>query len=169
MQRTPHIRRARLADLAALLALEARFPTDRVSRTSFRRLITRGRAQVLVCEDGEAMLGNAVVLHRAHSRAARLYSLIVHPDHRGRGLGGLLLEAAERAAAVEGCLALSLEVRPDNTAARQLYLKYGYAVVETLADFYEDRSPALRLRKLLVAREPRAGGLPAYEPSTATV
>ena len=169
MQRTPHIRRARLADLAALLALEARFPTDRVSRTSFRRLITRGRAQVLVCADGEAMLGNAVVLHRAHSRAARLYSLIVHPDHRGRGLGGLLLEAAERAAASKGCHRMFLELRPNNAAAQGLYLKHGYAAVETLADFYEDRSPALRMQKLLVAPEPRAVAPPAYEPSTATV
>lgn len=169
MPQDPPIRRARLADLPGLTALEALFPTDRLSRASFRRLIARGRAEVLVYADDGAILGNAVVLYRARSRAARLYSLAVHPDRRGRGIGRALLAAAERATAVKGCLAMSLEVRPDNTAARQLYLKCGYAVVETLADFYEDRSSALRLRKLLVAREPRAGGLPAYEPSTATV
>lgn len=162
-----HIRRARRADLPGLTALEALFPTDRLSRASFRRLIARGRAHVLVCAGGGVILGNAVVLYRA--RAARLYSLIVHPDRRGLGLGGRLLEAAERAAAAKGCDRMSLEVRPDNAAARGLYLKHGYTVVETLADFYEDRGPALRLRKLLAAREPRAGGLAAYEPSTATV
>lgn len=115
------------------------------------------------------MLGNAVVLYRARSRAARLYSLIVHPDHRGCGLGWRLLEAAERAAASKGCNRMLLELRPNNAAAQGLYLKYGYTAVETLADFYEDRSPALRMRKLLIAPEPHAVARPAYEPSTATV
>ncbi|OGI53044.1 MAG: hypothetical protein A3B81_06855 [Candidatus Muproteobacteria bacterium RIFCSPHIGHO2_02_FULL_65_16] len=158
MQRTPRIRRARLADLAALLALEARFPTDRVSRTSFRRLIARGRAEVLVCADAGAIRGNAVVLFRARSRAARLYSLVVHPAHRGRGVAANLLAAAEAAARRRGCESMRLEVRPDNARALGLYERRGYAVLGAVADFYEDRTPALRMHKALGHGRPAAPG-----------
>ena len=114
------IRGATRADLDALLALEAQFPSDRLSRRSFHHLLTRAQARVLVYQDGDTLAGNAVVLYRRGQHAARLYSLVVHPTFQRRGIAGALLRAAEHDAQQRGCAALRLEVRADNSAAARL-------------------------------------------------
>lgn len=155
------VRAARLGDLPALLALETHFPTDRLSRASFRHLLTRGHADVLVYAHGAQLLGNAVVLYRHGSRRARLYSLVTHPAHRGQGIGQRLLTGAERSARKRGCERIHLEVRSTNRTAILLYQKRGYEIKRRITQFYEDGADALRLSKAL-----RLGIPPNGRPST---
>lgn len=143
------IRRARPEDRDALLALEALFPSDRVSRRGWTRFLASPRATVLVAAEGGAVLGDLVLLQRAGSRRARIYSVVVAPAARGRGLGERLVAAAERAAAADGCAAVSLEVRADNAAARGLYAKRGYIEQRPLPSYYDDGADGLRLLKTL--------------------
>lgn len=147
------IRRASVADIATLVELERTFPTDRLSARSFRHLLRRGHADVWVFDVGGRTLGDAVVLYRRNTRIARLYSLVVAPRARGKGIGSALVVWAERRAARRGCIELQLEVRPDNKAARALYLGRGYADRGTRPAFYEDGGPALRLGKPLRRRQ----------------
>jgi ribosomal protein S18 acetylase RimI-like enzyme len=151
---TVRIRRARPADLDALAMLETRFPTDRLSRASLRRLLARGRADVWVAEIYGAVVGDAVVCYRRGSRRARLYSIVTNGAHAGRGIGRALLVACEAGAVARGCVRMALEVRPDNEPALRLYRRGGYAAAGVAPAFYEDGAPALRLIKAL---EPRAG------------
>lgn len=146
------IRPATLDDLNALEQLEQHFPGDRLSRQSFRHLLTKGHADILVLEADGQLLASAVVLYRKGFLSARLYSLIVHPQARGRGYGSCLLAAAEAAAKARGCVSLRLEVREDNCAAQALYRKHGYECVGRTAEYYDDHSAALRLRKQLIPR-----------------
>jgi ribosomal protein S18 acetylase RimI-like enzyme len=146
------VRRARLSDLPELLALEAYFPTDRLSRASLRHLLARGHADVLVYAQARRVLGDIVLLYRRGSRAARFYSLVTHPEHRGHGIGSRLLAAAERAARRHGCNRIHLEVRPGNRPAIRLYRTHGYTVTGRIARFYEDGVDAQRLEKHLAAR-----------------
>jgi ribosomal protein S18 acetylase RimI-like enzyme len=95
------------------------------------------------------VLGNAVVLYRRGSRGARLYSLVTHPAHRGRGIGQRLLAAAEHAARRRRCSEMRLEVRPANRAAIRIYGKRGYEVTQRIERFYGDGADALRLVKAL--------------------
>lgn len=152
---TNNIRTAKLADLDELVRMETVFPSDHLSRESFRRLLTRGHADVLVYDEGQGLLGDVVVLYRRGSKIARLYSLVVHPGHQGRGIARILLAAAERAAVAHGCTEIVLEVRPDNEKALRLYQSAGYATVRRIEDFYEDHTPAVRmsrpLREMLLA------------------
>ena len=143
------IRRAAPADIPALVALEAVFPTDRMSTRNFQDLLRRGRGSVLVYDDGDALLGDAVILYRRNSPTARIYSLVVEPKQRGRGIAQQLLAAVEAEARDRHCQALRLEVRPDNAQALRLYNHLGYTVERRLEQFYEDGSPALRLSKIL--------------------
>ena len=55
-----------------------------------------------------------------------IHDLAVLPQHRGRGIGRALLEAAERHARAKGCCKLTLEVQDDNTRARNLYRRFGF-------------------------------------------
>lgn len=160
------VRRADVDDLDELVRIEgASFETDRISRRSFRDLLRSPTAILLVAEDEGAILGDALVLFRKGTAAARLYSIAVDPPARGRGLATVLLVAAEQAAYEGGCLQLRLEVGVDNHAARALYCRAGYREVQSLPAYYEDGSDAIRLARTLRGAAP-AGAAPPYYAQT---
>ena len=141
------IHRATLQDLDALARLEQYFPSDRLNRAHLRHLLRRGHADIWACKNEGLLLGDAVVLYRRGAQTARLYSLVVHPDHRRCGVARSLLTAAESTAGVRGCRALRLEVRPDNASAIRLYRKCGYKITGKREGYYEDGVDALTLTK----------------------
>lgn len=138
-------------DLPALLALEeGTFDEDRLSPRSFRHLIAAPSAELIVAKEGGELLGYALLLFRRGATVARLYSLAISAQARGRGLGGRLLEQAERSAKGRGCKALRLEVRVDNSVAIGLYERRDYRRFGRIAGFYEDGADAWRYEKPLI-------------------
>ena len=145
------LRPATLDDLDPLVALEERcFDSDRMSRRSFRRMITRANAALLVDRDDGVLRGYALVLFHAGSSLARLYSLAVDPEHRGKGIARALLAEAERVANERDCVDMRLELRRDNRDALALYESAGYRQFDVQADYYEDHMDAIRMEKSLV-------------------
>lgn len=59
-----------------------------------------------------------------------VHDIVVHQASRGRGIGKLLLDAAEAAAQARGCCKLTLEVLSANAPAMTLYQRCGYAPYE---------------------------------------
>lgn len=159
------IRPASLRDLDALLDLENRcFETDRLSRRSFRHLLTKANAVTLVHEQDARVQGYVMVLFNAGTSLARLYSIAVDPQWRGRGIASALVQAAENAALEADRLYMRLEVRRDNTASIALFERLGYRRFGTYADYYEDHMEALRMEKRLAAHpEPELVRVPYYE------
>lgn len=150
------LRPAAPADAHALHQLEQRcFTLDRLSRRQLAYHVRNPHAVVLAATRAQDLIGAAVVLTRARSTQARLYSLAVDPEARGLGVGAALLYAAEAAALARGASALVLEVRLDNPAAVGLYTSRGYTRVAQLPDYYADGTPAWRFRRSL-----RPGGAP---------
>ncbi len=147
MSVSPRIRRAASADLDGILDLERLFPGDRMSRAALRRFLRSDRAAIWVAVWRGCITGALVMLTRQGSRWARVYSLVVDPVVRGRGLGQRLVRTAEREAGKRGCTGMSLEVRTDNGPARALYARLGYREVATLPTYYDDNAPGVRLRK----------------------
>jgi len=163
-QITPAIRlrQAEEADLDALDALEHRvFATDHLSRRSLRHFLRSPTAAVIVAEHDGDLAGTAIVLFRPRSSVARLYSIAVAPHLGGRGLGPMLLAAAEAAAVERGCGAIRLEVHETNAAAISRYRKSGYREFGRQARYYEDGGDALRFEKPLA---PAAAALKAAPP-----
>ena len=146
------IRTARRQDLDALVAIEnAAFQIDRFTRRSFRYLLTQANAETQVYEDAAGqVLGYVIVLFHTGTSLARMYSVAVHPEERGRGLGRELIGAAEQMALDHGCISLRLEVRRDNAAAIGLYEAMGYRRFGMKKDYYEDHMEALRYEKRLI-------------------
>lgn len=160
----PVLRRATPRDLAALVALEEHFPGDRLSPRSFRRLLASAQADVLALEVAGQLLGNAIVLYRGETPCARLYSLVVAPQARGRGFGETLTRAAEAAARRRGCTRLRLEVRADNQTALGLYAKSGFVSIARLKDYYQDGGTGIRLEKSIprnFSERPTRGAAPS--------
>jgi ribosomal protein S18 acetylase RimI-like enzyme len=144
------IRRAGPGDLGALVALEeSTFDHDRISQAQWRRHLRSGSACVLVAEEAGEILGCALLFFRRGARGARLYSIAVAPDARGRGLGAILLDAAEREASMRGCDSMRLEVRIDNARAIALYERCGYLRGGRVPRFYENGTDAWSYRKPL--------------------
>jgi ribosomal protein S18 acetylase RimI-like enzyme len=144
------IRPATAADLEALLAIESRFPGDRLSRRAFRHHLFSPCAVVLVDESDGGLAGYALLLRRSDSRWWRLYSL-ARAVGAPSGTGGRLLEAAIEVARAAQAAGIRLEVRADNTAALRLYERRGFRLFETRDGYYEDGAPALRLALALAA------------------
>jgi ribosomal-protein-alanine N-acetyltransferase len=143
------LRAARRADLPALLALEARFPGDRLSPRQFRHHLRNPRARLRVLLQDGTLAGYVLLLLRAGSDKARLYSIAVDPARRGQGLGARLLDDAERQARRAGAAELRLEVRIDNAAAVGLYEARGYRRFGRHEAYYEDGAPAWRYARPL--------------------
>lgn len=158
------LRRARPSDLPALLAIEEHsFAGDRLSRRSFQHLLSRGHAAVVVAERSGHVVGDAVVLLHGRTALARLYSLAVDPAHQGAGIGAALLARAEAEALADGRAVMRLEVRPDNAAALRRYRAAGYREISTIADYYDDHAPALRMEKRLAGGDrPELRRVPYY-------
>jgi GNAT superfamily N-acetyltransferase len=57
---------------------------------------------------------------------AEIDELFIAPPHRGRGLGGRLLEVAEHGFRRRGCTNIFLQVGRDNDDARAFYLSRGF-------------------------------------------
>jgi len=144
------IRAACLSDIPALVALEQRcFAIDRLSGRSFRHLLTRGKASLFVFDREEMLLGYVLVLFHRNTSMARLYSLAVAPEGRGKGIAAELLAACEQDALEHGVVSMRLEVHINNTGAIALYHKLGYRDFDVYPDYYEDHAAALRMEKPL--------------------
>jgi ribosomal protein S18 acetylase RimI-like enzyme len=87
-------------------------------------------AVIFLAFDGTVAVGVAVCFVGFSTFAARplmnIHDLAVIADHRGQGIGRLLLEQVEVKGRQLGCCKLTLEVREDNHRAQRLYQKCGF-------------------------------------------
>lgn len=159
------IRPATLDDLDALIALENRcFDDDRISRRQFRHLLNKGHAALFVAELDAQIVASLVVLFSRGTATARLYSIAVAPETRGKGIARALVERAEAEAWREERAWMRLEIRKDNSASIGLFESLGYRRFGSLADYYADHMDAWRYEKAIDARlKPLLDRVPWYE------
>ena len=87
-------------------------------------------ALVLLALSDDAAIGIAVCFVGFSTFRARpllnIHDLAVLPQHRGKGAGFALLQAAEDYARRQGCCRVTLEVLESNSGARALYRRFGF-------------------------------------------
>lgn len=144
------VRAAKMTDLPVIESIEARsFNADRFSRATLKRLIAGKTAAVLVAAVDNRAVGYVALLFRKGTRVARLYSLAVEPEARGKGVAPALIDAASRAARRRGSDRLRLEVRASNAKALSLYQRSGFTFLERSPGYYHDGEDAIRHEKRL--------------------
>jgi ribosomal protein S18 acetylase RimI-like enzyme len=103
----------------------------------------------VVAEEEDLVVGYAIVTTRRGSTKARLYSICVLEEAKGRGVGKTLLAEAETLAVALGAQTMHLEVSERNWRALALYSTSGYKSFGTYHDYYGDGSSAVRMQKQL--------------------
>jgi ribosomal-protein-alanine N-acetyltransferase len=82
--------------------------------------------------------------------AGHLTTIGVAPEHRRRGLGARLLSHVEQALQLRGITTIVLEVRVSNTAAQQLYRRFGYTTAQRIESYYVNGEACFLMVKSLV-------------------
>lgn len=98
-------------------------------------------AAVLVGRDGGIIVASAMVGHDGHR--GWVYYVAVDPDHRGKGHGRAIMNAAEDWLRQAGIAKMQLMVRPDNTKVQAFYESIGYDEQERVvyAKWLDGRAP----------------------------
>jgi len=107
---------------------------------------------------GGAIAGNLNVFARAYGVTE--LGMMVAAGRRGEGIGSALLQAAIDWSRAQGAHKISLEMWPDNDAARGLYEKFGFVDEGFLRDHYRRSDGSLRsavVMGLLLDREAPLG------------
>lgn len=85
------------------------------------------------------------------NNAAHLTTIGVAPEHRRRRIAGSLLAHIERALRSREVNTIMLEVRVSNTAAHDLYRRWGYSVVQRIKKYYNNGEDCFLMMKSLDA------------------
>ncbi|HVX78012.1 MAG TPA: GNAT family acetyltransferase [Bradyrhizobium sp.] len=88
-------------------------------------LARRGsNSTILIGRDRKTVVATAMVGHEGHR--GWVYYVAVDPDHRGKGHGRTMMNAAEDWLRNAGMTKLHLLVRPENTRVKAFYESIGY-------------------------------------------
>ena len=118
--------------LGVLFSQEAEFSPDagKQHRGLSSILADPSRGTIYVARNGERAIAMASLLYTISTaeggRAAWFEDLVVHPAHRGRGVGSALLRYVIEQAKKDGVLRITLLTDADNERAQALYRKLGF-------------------------------------------
>lgn len=111
------------------------------------RMLNRPGARGWIAERGGAALG--FVITEPEGAALAVNAIAVEPSARGRGVGRLLMGAAEQHAISRGFSRVTLTTAQANLAALDLFLRCGFAITDRALVRYWRGQPACHLEKNL--------------------
>lgn len=122
-------------DVPAMASIEALSFSDPWPARSFLDLLTHPASRMTTALDaGGEVVGYCVTLRAADE--AEIANIATSPTTRGRGIGAQLLDDAIAAETTGDVVAMFLEVRESNVAARALYESRGFVAVGRRRGYY---------------------------------
>jgi len=118
-----------VADLWRLVFPDA--PAHNLPEEDIRRKLFVQPELFLVAEEEDELVGTTMAGYDGHR--GWIYYVVVHPDHRRRGIGRALMGEAEGRLKVLGCSKANLQVRAGNDAAVDFYRSLGYQVEDRVS------------------------------------
>lgn len=140
-----NIRKATLEDIPDIYRIELLCFNDPWDYKSMIEMMTVFLTSFYVAEANGRVVGfcAGAVEDTGDEKYGHVCNIGVSPDMRGFGIGRLLLRKLERDFFMDGCTAVSLEVRVGNTNARGFYELIGYEEVITFCEYYKDGEDAV--------------------------
>ena len=126
--------------------LEGLYPPSSNHLLSVGELASEGVRFLVARSEGKAVGCGALVLdRRGYGEIKRMY---VDPEHRGLGIGGIILRQLEQLASDEGCDRVRLETGVEQIEALTLYRSAGYTERPPFGDYLPD-AVSVFMEKLL--------------------
>lgn len=143
------IRKALPNDLEQLLSFEQHIietelpfdPTLKREPTNYydlKQMLTESHVEVVVAEINDKIIGSGYAriekskLYNQHTHHGYLGFMYVSPDHRGKGINKLIIDALKKWAASKNITELRLDVYIDNISAIRAYEKIGFSKLMVL-------------------------------------
>ncbi len=120
--------------LRAVVAIDARVHPRPWSRRLWLAELDRSGRHYRCALDGRRVVGYVGAMFVVED--AHVLTLATHPDHHRRGIATRLMVDLVGEAIGRGAEALTLEVRAGNTAAQELYRRFGLAPVGWRRNYY---------------------------------
>lgn len=111
---------------------------ENYTKHTFNYLLTQPNALCYQIATAEHAMAGFICVLVAENGAAHVTTIGVAPEHRRRGLAEKLLTHVDRALFEKGVGSIMLEVRVSNRAAQQLYLSFGFSIVQRLSSYYNN-------------------------------
>ena len=147
----PTIEDASIRHLDSLYEIEMKcFTEEAFTKQQIAHLLTDYNSIGLVAKVGGQIVGFIIgrIYVEEESLIGHILTLDILPTHRQKGIAQRLLLEIEKMFKERGVKECHLEVREDNVAAINLYLKLGYEKVRKLRRYYGS-AHGLYLRKAL--------------------
>jgi GNAT superfamily N-acetyltransferase len=138
------VRRATPADAASVarLCVQLGYAASVDEAEARLRMIDSRPDQVVLLAENSGAVVAWIDLHIEHSLAAgktvQIAGLVVDENHRGSGVGQLLMCHAEQWARTNGCTSVRLRSNIVRGQAHQFYEKLGYKVTKTQKAFAKE-------------------------------
>ncbi|MCD4727154.1 MAG: ribosomal protein S18-alanine N-acetyltransferase [Pirellulales bacterium] len=145
------IRPAAVADLKVIVAVERSCFDDPWPTGDFKRLLDYPACLITIAELLDHSICGFSVSHY-EAGDAQLFNLAVLPQFRKQGCAQLLVESVIRAAVIQECCRLHLEVRRSNLAAIALYEKMKFQEMNVIQKYYANGEEALTMMLQLPTR-----------------
>ena len=124
------------ADLPAILPLERASYSMPWPESAYRQALSNERADFFFIRHQGLIVGYSgswQLVDEIH-----IATIVSHPAIRRRGIGELLLAVIFQRATEKKAKTVTLEVRPSNQAAQNLYTKYGFIKTGLRKNYYPD-------------------------------
>ena len=139
-------------DLDAVLGIEAVSFPHPWNKTHFLQELQSSYAFPLVALSSDGTLAGYIcpmlLLDEGH-----ILDVAVHPDYRGQGIGRLLVERVITDCRAGGAEFISLEVRPSNLSAINLYERLGFIRIGQRKRYYQDGEDAILMELIFKGSE----------------
>jgi ribosomal-protein-alanine N-acetyltransferase len=124
-------------DIDTIVRLEKQIFTSAWTKDHFRYELTKNPfSNNLVLEKEATIIG--YIGFWLLGDQTQITTLGVCPTEQGRGYAKALMDACIRATEEQGYTIITLEVRVSNVVATSLYQRYGFEIVTTRKNYYQD-------------------------------
>ena len=137
-----------LDDLDRIMEIEAASFTDAWTRSGFEESLAQAYAKMFTAKIDETVVGYCCLYHILDE--GEIINVAIHPDWRGRGLGGRMLGFLLEEGLRDGVGRFILDVRESNIAAQRLYESAGFKKIALQKNFYDTPVEDGWLMELLV-------------------
>ena len=120
---------------------------ENYTKHTFSYLLSQPNALCFQVVTAESRMAGFLCVLLGNDGVAHITTIGVAPEHRRRGLGGMLLDHLLATMAERRIGSVVLEVRVGNVAAQMLYKACGFSVVQRLSNYYNNGEDGFLMMK----------------------